>query len=164
MYKINDVVLYKKDVCKVTNIKINKLSHEQVYILQPFYDDGTETFIEVPIANRGGNLRDLITREELNQLLDNIPNIPILKTTDITIKKEYHELLNSNKLEDLICIIKTAYAKNKKRRADNMKTSSVDTNYFNEAEKILFKQIGALLNLSIDDTRKFMTEQLEKRH
>ncbi|MFV0551679.1 MAG: hypothetical protein ACK5L6_07145 [Anaerorhabdus sp.] len=164
MYKVDDIVLYKKDVCKVLKIKVNQLSHEKVYLLRPVYSDGTETVIEVPIANRAGNLRDLISMEELDHLICAYPSIEVLTTKDITIKKEYIQLLNSNKLEDLVCIIKTTYGKNKKRREDNLKISSVDDTYFHEAEKILYHQIGALLNLSFDDTKQYMTEQWEKRN
>ena len=50
MYKINDYVVYKRDVCIVKDIKDNYRNNEGYYILYPIDDDSLK--IEVPISNK----------------------------------------------------------------------------------------------------------------
>ena len=39
MYKENDYLVYKKDVCKVREIKTNKMNGKDYYILIPISDE-----------------------------------------------------------------------------------------------------------------------------
>ena len=39
MYKANDYLVYKKDVCKVREVKKNKMNGLDYYILVPIDDD-----------------------------------------------------------------------------------------------------------------------------
>lgn len=160
MFNINDYVIYKRDVCIIKDIYHNKLSNMDYYVLMPIDDDSLK--IDVPILNRNGYLRNLITKEEVDKIIAKIPNIQIIETSDKLIENEYKKLLSTFKHEDLIKIIKTTYQRNKERIDNKKKTSDRDNNYFNEAEKSLYQEFSIVLGKSIEDTKKYVIERVEE--
>lgn len=121
MFNINDYVVYKKEVCRVKEIKENGLDNSSYYVLVPITDESLK--IEVPTANRLGYLRNLISKEEIDDIIKNIPNIRIIEENDRLIENEYKELLKKGTFEDLITIIKTTYLRNKAREDSKKKLS-----------------------------------------
>jgi len=156
MFKLGDYVVYKKDVCKIKEIKnIKNISY---YVLNPI-DDQTLS-ITIPLNNN--SLRKIISKEESLNLINSIPNIDIIKIQDKLIENEYKNLLNSGKLEDLIKIIKTTYLRNEDRINNHKKIGKKDDNYFKKAEKLLYNEISISLGLSYDETKKYIKERVEK--
>jgi len=156
MFKLGDYVVYKKDVCKIKEIKnIKNISY---YVLNPI-DDQTLS-ITIPLNNN--SLRKIISKEESLNLINSIPNIDIIKIQDKLIENEYKNLLNSGKLEDLIKIIKTTYLRNEDRINNHKKIGKKDDNYFKKAEKLLYNEISISLGLSYDETKKYIKESVEK--
>lgn len=117
MFKLNEYVVYKKDVCIVKEIKKNYFHNKDYYILEPINDKTLK--INIPTDNK--DLRNLITKEELTKIINKIPKVNIITTNDKLIEMEYKELLKSNNLLDLVKIIKTSYLRNKKRLDNNKK-------------------------------------------
>jgi len=71
-------------------------------------------------------------------------------------------ILQSGKLEDLICIIKTSYLRNDERKKTGKKIGEVDDSYFKLAEKILYNELSISLNMSYEDTKEYVIESVEK--
>lgn len=160
MYKVNDYVVYKKDVCRVKEIKNNKVNGQDYYILVPIDDDSL--IIDVPVENRMGYLRDVINKKDAEKLILNIPNIKTLDEIDEKyIDKAYKELLYNGKQEDLIKIIKTTYLRNESRLKNNKKLSEKDTNYFNQAEKYLYNELSISLNMSVDEVKNYIINKVQ---
>jgi CarD family transcriptional regulator len=139
MFGVGDVAVYKRDVCKIIAIKKNHFNNGDYYILILLFDESLK--IEVPVTNRCGNMRPLITRDEIKTLINQIPNIEPLDTENRLIEKEYRTLINSGKHSDLIKVIKTAYLRNKERENNNKKLSDKDDSYFCQAEKYLYQEL-----------------------
>ena len=154
MFKINDYVVYRKDVCIVKDIKEQEIDKSLYYVLIPINDKSLK--IKVPTANRLGLLRNLITKEELDNIIKNIPNIKIIKENDRLIENEYKELLKSGTFNDLIKIIKTTYVRNKEREDSKKKSSDKDMTYFQLAEKYLYTEFSIVLNKSYNETKEYV--------
>lgn len=137
MYKINDFVAYKNDICRIKNIKENRINNTTCYIMNPIDDESLT--IEVPTDNRLGNIRDLLTKNEVNKLIDEIPNIkPIEDLNDKYIENSYKELINSRNHLNLIKVIKTTYLRKEERIRNKKKINEKDNKYFDLAEKYLY--------------------------
>ncbi len=158
MFKINDYVVYKKDTCKIVDIKENHFNNQNYFVLIPIYDDSLK--IDVPIDNRCGYLRKIITKDELEKIINDIPNIEIIENNDKMIESEYRNLLNSNKHCDLIKIIKTTYLRNKERLDNNKKIRDKDLQYFELAEKYLYNEFSIVLNLTYEETKNFVINKV----
>lgn len=159
MYKIGDYLVYKRDVCKVKEIKEKYYNDIDYYVLNPISDLSLK--INVPVNNET-LLRNLISKEEINRLIKNIPNIETISIDDRMIESTYRDLLKTEKHEDLIKIIKTSYLRNKDRTDNNKKISEKDDNYFKLAEKFLYTEFSIVLNKTYEDTKSYVISEVEK--
>lgn len=159
MYKVGDYIVYKRDVCKVLGIKEKYYNNTDYYVLSPVRD--TSLKINVPVNNKT-LIRDLMTKEEVEHLIKEIPNIESLDIDDKLIEYTYKELLKSEKHEDLIKIIKTTYLRNKDREDNNKKISEKDNNYLTLAECYLYTEFSVALNKTIEDTKNYVISTVEK--
>ena len=151
MFNINDYVVYKRNVCKVKEIKDNLY-----YVLVPIDDESL--LITVPKDNI--NIRGIISKEDCEKLINLIPNIEVIKTNDKLIENEYKNLLNSGKLEDLVKIIKTTYLRNLDRVSNHKKIGEKDDNYFKKSENLLYNELSICLNLSYEKTKEYVIKKV----
>lgn len=160
MYKVGDYVVYKREVCEVISIKEKEFMDMDYYVLVPISDNTLK--IDVPVNNKMGYLRPLITKKEVEDIIKTIPNIKPIISTDRLIENEYRNLLNTNKHEDLIKIIKTTYLRNKERLDNNKKIGGKDDEYFKQAEKYLYSEFSIVLGMNYDETKKYVIEKVKE--
>lgn len=157
MFKINDYLVYRKEVCKVTEIK--KMENDSYhYILAPIND--TSLKIEVPTDLVV--IRPLISEVEIQKIIEEIPNIKEITENDRLLENKYKELLKSGTYNDLITIIKTTYLRNETRDKEKKKRSEKDTTYFNLAEKYLYTEFSIVLGKSYDDTKEYIISKVKE--
>ena len=159
MFKIGDYVIYKREVCKISDIKNNKFTNLECYVLNPISDDSLK--INVPINNKE-DLRSIMTKEEINKLIQEIPKIEPIKIDSHSIDHVYKDLFHSKKHEDLIKIIKTTYLKNEERTKENRSIGQKDKEYFDKAEKYLYNEIAVALNISFDDAKEYVIKKVNE--
>lgn len=162
MYKINDVLVYKRDVCKVVGKQKSPLNGEMCYVLVPYYQADGSIRMQVPVSNKSGNIRDVLTKKEIDKLIKETPDIESLPSKPANMKSQYTTLLKGNEITDLICIMKTSYGRNKVRQDQNKKVASVDDEYLKKAEKYLFEEMAVSLGKTVDDARKYFEKAVAK--
>lgn len=158
MYKVGDLLVYKKDVCEIIEIKEKYLRDMDYYILAPIIDKSLK--LQIPTSSSA--IRDLITEEEIQKLINKIPTIEIIKNKSKNLENEYKQLMQSGTHEDLIKIIKTTYLRNKERLDNNKKTTDKDNYYFNQAELYLYNEFSVVLNLTYDETKEYILNTVNK--
>lgn len=155
MFKVGEYLVYRKDVCRVKDIR--EKEGKDYYQLEPIDDNSLK--IEVPVE--ADTLRKIISKKDMELLINNIPNIEILDCNDKMIEFEYKQLLSSGNKEDLIKVIKTAYLRNKARLENKKKLSEKDTNYLEKAEKLLYNEFSVVLNLTFEETKDYIINKVE---
>ena len=158
MYKSGDVVVYGRDVYRIKDVKDNYLFNKNYYIMNPIDDDSLVTSVPVDTTSY---LRDVITKEEAEELIAKIPSIEIVQASDRDIEYEYKQLLRENTLEALIKIIKTTYMRNMMRQNQNKRISEKDEQYFNQAERRLYNELSISLHLTFDDTKRYVIDSVK---
>lgn len=156
MYKVGDFVVYKRDVCEIVEIKESYFKGLDYFVLLPLNDKTLK--IQVPTNNK--LLRDVISKEKVIEIINNIPSIELIKTDNKLIENEYKRLLNSDKYEDLIKIIKTTYLRNKEREDSKKKISDKDKFYFEKAERLLYSEFSIALNITYDETKEYVINKV----
>ena len=157
MFKVNDYLVYRKEVCKVTEIKEYK-NDFLYYVITPIND--TSLKIEVPTDS--SVIRPLISKIEIQKIIEEIPNIKEIAENDRLLENKYKELLKSGTYNDLITIIKTTYLRNETRDKEKKKRSEKDTTYFNLAEKYLYTEFSVVLGKSYEDTKKYVISKVKE--
>ncbi len=122
---------------------------DNYYILKPLDDPS----LKMKIPTDSKVLRDLIKKEDINKLLKSIPVINTIA---------YKELMKRGTYEDLITVIKTTYLRNLNRKNNNKKISDKDNSYFLHVEKYLYTELGVVLNLDFESTKKYVIDTVSK--
>lgn len=156
MFKVNDYVIYKRDLCKIKEITDNK--GVLFYKLAPLDDESL--IIRIPVDNKQNYLRYPISKEESEELIKKIPLIKEIDTKDKILDNIYKELMKTNKHEDLIRIIKTTYLRNQKRLEEGKKILDKDSNYFEKAEKYLYNELSISLGMNYDECKQYVISKL----
>ena len=158
MYKLGDLLVYKKDVCKVEEIKNKYIRDMDYYILTPI----TDKTLKIQVPTNSSAIRDLITKEKVEEIIHSIPTIEIIKTESKSLENDYKQLMQKGTHEDLIKIIKTTYLRNKERLDNNKKTTDKDNYYFNQAELYLYNELSVVLNLTYEETKEYIIQEVSK--
>ena len=157
MFKVNDYLVYRKEVCKVTEIKEYK-NDFLYYVITPIND--TSLKIEVPTDS--SVIRPLISKIKIQKIIEGIPNIKEIVENNRLLENKYKELLKSGTYNDLITIIKTTYLRNETRDKEKKKRSEKDTTYFNLAEKYLYTEFSVVLGKSYEDTKEYVISKVRE--
>ena len=156
MYKIGDNVIYNHSVCRV--IGFNKFGERDYYVLNSISDLSLK--INVPMDNN--NIRDLISKDDINTLIKDIPSIDTVDVDRKNIDAVYKSLLDDGSYRSLISIIKTAYLINKVRVDNRKKIRDKDDYYFKLAEEYLYNEFSVVLGMSYDDTKAYVINEVSK--
>ena len=155
MYNVNDYVVYMHETCKILEVK--NIKDKKYYVLEPINDNSLK--ISIPCDNK--NIKSIISREKIDNLISNIPNILEIDEANKNLDSKYKELLNNNSYEDLVRIIKTTYLRNMNRLNNKKKISDKDEYYFWLAEKYLYSEMSITLNMTIEEVREYIKKKLE---
>lgn len=158
MYQVGDYLVYKRNVCKVVELKEKYINDLDYFVLIPIKDKSLK--IEIPTTAKG--IRDLISKEKVEEIIKNIPKVQTIPVDDKTLEQEYKKLLNSGTHQDLIQIIKTTYLRNKERLAQKKKIGDKDAHYFEEAENNLYQEFSVVLGLTLEQTKDYVLKKVEK--
>lgn len=156
MFKVKDYIIYNKDVCIIEEIKEKLYKDMDYYVLSSISDPSLK--IQIPTCSN--KIHKLISLDELNNIIKEIPNIEIIKDNDRLIENTYKTLMQNGTHEDLIKIIKTTYLRNQKRTENNKKISEIDDSYFKKAEKYLYNEFSIVLNKTFEETKEYIINKV----
>lgn len=158
MFKVGDYVVYKRDICKVIEIKKKYFKDKDYYVLNSIKDESLT--INIPVTN--DSIRSIISKKEVDDIINDIPNIEvIIFENNKFIESDYKDLINSGNHRDLIKIIKTTYLRNNARLELGKKIGEKDMNYFQMAESLLYGEFSIALNMSYDETKKYVIDKVK---
>lgn len=158
MYKVGDNVVYKRDVCRIKQVKT--INNKDYYVIVPVTDESLT--INVPVEGIT-DIRNIISKTEVDNLIKEIPNIEVIDCdNDKFIEYEYKTLLHEMILEGLIKIIKTTYIRNKERVDNKRKIGEKDDTFFKKAEKLLYTEFSLALGMSYDETKEYVLSKVEE--
>ncbi len=155
MYNVDDIVVFRRDVCRVKGRKKSDFTGEMCYILVPYNSTDDSVTMQVPVSNKAGHLRDLVTKEQIEELIRNAPAIETLESKPANMKSQYAALMKGDSLEELICIIKTSYLRNDERMRNHKKLASIDAEYLEKAENFLYSELSVALQMSYEESKAY---------
>lgn len=151
MFQVDDYIVYGgNSICKVLGIGMPTINgadkKRQYYRLQPIYKNGS--IIYTPVDNEKVVMRKIISKEETEALINNIPATEILYFDDDKMREEkYKEVMHTYECTELIKIIKTSYLRKEERLAEGKKNTATDDKYLKMAEECLYGEFAISLNM-----------------
>ncbi len=152
MFQVNDVIVYgAQGVCQIAAVEEKNISgaKKQYYVLKPVKDPGATIYAPTDNVQVLKKMRRLLTEQEINHLIDSMPEEKTLWIVNDNERKEcYKNILAAGDHSELIRMIKSIYAQKKKREEAGKRLHMVDERFFKDAEQLLYNEFQYVLNLS----------------
>lgn len=165
MFKVNDVVFYgTTGICKIIGIEDKVISgtSKKYFVLKP--EDGRNTTIYLPTGNQSllGKMRRLLTKKEVNALIDLLPNIePTWVKNDNERKLAYGKILASGDHTALIMMLKALYRQKKEREANKKHLGTTDDRLMKAAEQLLYDEWQYVLEMDRESLISYIFSRIE---
>ena len=165
MFQVDDYVVYGGNgVCRVVDVgtvEISGVSKDKLfYTLEPVYSKSSVVY--TPVDNQKVVIRRIISKNEANELIDDIPNIETIQAeTDKRREEIFKESLRKHDCRCWIQIIKTLYLRNEVRLAQGKKITGTDERYLHTAEEGLYSELAIPLEIPKDKVENFIRVRLD---
>lgn len=165
MYKVGDVFVYGSNgACQITDIKEEKFARETkvYYILSPFFDSRETIFVPVDNEALTNKMKDVLSRDEIMQMIRSIPNCESIWDDNANIRREeYKKIINSADRKELLKLLKTLHEKKSSLEGTGKNLSVSDEKYYRKAQSIIHSEIAMVLELEMKEVEHFIETVLE---
>lgn len=150
MFQKGEYVVYgTKGPCFIADItKLSlhgKNSEREYYVLHPV--SSPKSVIYTPVDNDKVEIRSIMTNEEAERLIDEIPSIEMMQIRSERLREDqYREVIKGVDLRACVSMVKTLLCKRKVRLEQGRKFTTVDERYLKEAEEQLFDELAISLS------------------
>ena len=166
VYQVGDLIYYgNTGVCKIVEISPSSLpgaaKGQLYYTIRPLYQ---ECVIYVPVDSDKVFIRPVISREEAERLIDQIPTIRVEAYHGRVISElaqHYESALRTHDCGDLIELTMSIYAKKRNAEEQKRKFGMVDERFMKRAEDLLFGELAAALGMDRDDVPGYIAARVD---
>ena len=164
MYSVNEKIHYGgSGVCVIQEIATMRFgrTREKYYVLKPVYQNSSVIYVPVENAALVSKMRPVLSREEVDRLIDGMPEIPTAWEEDPQARKaSFDALLRSNECRSLIILIKTLHAQKKRRQADGKALHVSDETFLREAQRLLYDEFAGALEIQPTQVHAYIQSKL----
>lgn len=167
MFEVGEYIVYGvKGVCRVediTHIDISGADKNRLYyVLTPIGESTGKIY--APTDNQKVMMRRIISKEEADRLIDELPQIELLWVPDDKQREaKYKEALNTCDYRAWVSIVKTLYLRRQERVAQGKKITALDERYMRTAENELYSELSLTLGIPKSEMENYIRERLEQK-
>ncbi len=163
MFSIGEYVVYGSgEICRIaekTEKCFDGKNGKEYCKLIPV--DSVNSTYYVPADSMENNVRKLLTKEEIYNIIDSMPNAKGIWFNDKNIRKEqFGAMLRNDDFYGIIGMMKSIYEERRRRSEDGKQLIASDEKAFNAAENLINREFSIVLGISADDVEKFIHERL----
>lgn len=115
----------------------------------------------VPVESAEKEIRRTLTKEDIFEIIDSIPQAESVWYSDKNERKSYFEsVLRSDDFTSLVGMIKSIYEERKKRSGDGKKLIAADERAFSTAEHIIHGEIAFVLGIPESEVGSYIRERI----
>ena len=167
MFQPGTLVVYgATGVCRVEAIQQPEphgtAQGKTCYLLKPLYQDGV---IYTPVENTKVPIRPVMTRKEADALISLIPTMRAETCRAPTVQaltQHYQAVIHSGDRRDLIRLMMSIYAKQQQAEAQKRRLGMVDERYMKQAERLLYGELAAALEIPFDQVQPYIARRVEE--
>ena len=155
MFKVNDTVIYGSvGLCTISEIKKILFSgvEKEYYLLLP---EANKSTIYVPVDQKDGKLRDLLSKEEAEGLMNSVAEMESLwQENSLSRKMIFQDYMKTGDAFLVARILKDMYLNSQEREKAGKKVHVADSKITAEAERNLFGELSVVLKKDREEIRK----------
>lgn len=158
MYKKDQIVVYRYNVCKITGILPKYRNDEDYYYLRGTFD--TSLLISTPMSLADQHIRLVIEPSEAQALIDDTSLCSPISTEGDAIQRVCETHIAKGLHWDMLRVIK---ARHLPQDADNKpyyKWSERDKTAFRRAEKIFYRELSMALGQTVDTVKQAIHDRI----
>lgn len=165
-HSVNELVVYGSGgVFRIVEICKKKIGsrEEEYYVLKPVYEHGGST-IYVPVANEklAGRLRPLLSREEVDGLINSLPSMQVVWIESQNDRREkYRQLLQSGDSTGLIRAVRALRIRRREQEANGKRLYLADERFLKEAERLLYDEFAVALQMEPKQVLPYILQHLQ---
>ena len=165
MFQIGEYIMYgAKGVCEV--MEVTKMHREGIpedrlyYVLRPLNVQGSRVY--TPVDNDKVVMRTLITPQEVDEIIESIPEITELEVPSEKLREQtYKDCLRTGDCREFMRVIKTLRERKRDRIANGKKVTATDERYLKQAEETLYTEFAVLLKMPRENIPAYINRKLE---
>lgn len=166
MYQIGDKVVYGiHGVCMIVDQEERLVDKKRVIYLalEPVGQSGSRYLVPTHNAVAMGKIKNMLSREELEALMDSEEVLADVWIKDENQRKQlYRELISSGDRARLMQMVRTLYCHRKAQLAAGKKCHLCDENFLRDAEKLLVSEFSIVLGMEPDQARQYIHRKLKE--
>ena len=150
-------------VCLIDDVRemVIEKNPELFYILRPIADRNSTFFIPVANETLTGKIRCILTREEINDLIDSTRGDTELWIEDRKARMEYYRvLLRTCDPRELLRLAAMLYTKKQELSSVGKKLSPSDSGVLKQAEELTDNEFAFVLQLPTDEVGPYIRNRL----
>ncbi len=164
--QINDYIVYRNTgICQVAALEEQCMDGEHsilYYKLKPLADPNSTYYI--PVAKADEKMRPLLTKDEVLQLIDTMPQEGEADDLWSDNRRERKELFTQVMRGDdhtaMLRLIALLYFRKRSSEAQGKRFSAMDEAVMKTAEGLMLQEFGFVLGMEEDALRKFIDERV----
>ena len=164
MYQVGELVVYgATGVCRVEELTRLPGGDREYYLLKPLWQDGV---IYAPVDSGKVPMRPVISREEAEALVDQMPDIQAAVCRGTTVQalaQQYQSAVRDGGHQALIEMMKAIYLKRGEAEAKNRRLGMTDERYMKQAERMLYGELATALEIPFEEVERYIADRLEER-
>ena len=164
MYSVNERIHYGgSGVCVIQEIATMRFgrTRERYYVLKPVYQNASLIYVPVENEQLVAKMRPVLSRDEVEALIESVPEIPTAWEEDPQARKAaFDSLLRSNECRSLIVLIKTLNAHKERRQADGKSLHVSDETFLREAQRLLYDEFAGALDIQPAQVHAYIMDRI----
>ena len=164
MFQPGDLVMYgTTGVCRVEEITRPNLRgadrEKQYYLLKPLQQDGV---IYTPVDNEKVPMRPVISAREAEELVNLIPTVQAEFCRGQSLQamiQHYQSVMREHDCLGLVGLMKAIHEKQRQAESQNRRLGMVDERYRKQAERLLYGEISAALNIPFEEVAPYIAQR-----
>ena len=165
MFKKGEYVIYGNvgacQIIDISTLDIHGAPKDRLYyILEPVKQNKSRVF--TPVDNKKVIIRKIIPKEDVEMLLDDIPNIKALSVEDEKFREQiYKDCIKSCQCRKVLSLIKTIYLRKEERLNQGKKLSATDEKYFKLAQENLHTELAISLKIPVEQMKDYILNKVK---
>ncbi len=163
MFNIGQIVVVKNSgVCSiVSKEKMNfGMGETEYFVLKPYFSNANSTKLYIPEDKAVLNLRELVSREQVINLINSMPGINKVWYNDSKIRKQkFEEMYKSGDLKLLCQLVKSLYLQNEELKLNKKTLSIIDREFLDKIQAEIYQEFAVALQIKPEEVEGFIKAQ-----